>query len=127
MADEKLAKFGMVFVAEARDAVIEKVEAMVQGQYKSSRSQELHRWAKEKFAQIDARDLRKLIVAIVDQANHATLVMLNDSSEYHVTHTSSQAQPVDVSMQSDGLEGELYGEEGWVRKLSKWPFAFPPE
>jgi len=113
-------------MAEVRDATIDKYEMIADGTLKSARASEL----REKLAAFsDEQELvvRELVVSAVDDAIHNLLWMLEQNAdEIHLMcGVPETAAKENVSDLSDGLCGELYGEDGWIARFSAYETEDP--
>ena len=125
-AEPALEHFGRVLMAEVRDATIEKYEMIADGTLKSARASEL----REKLAAFSNEQgvvARELVVSAVDDAIHNLLWMLEQNADEIslMCDAPDAAAKESVSDLSDGLCGELYGEDGWIARFSAYETEDP--
>lgn len=116
-----LEHFGHILIADVRDATIEKYEMIADGTIKSARALELN----EKLAAFDDEQqlvVRQFVASAVDDTIHNILWMLEQNAdEMHLMCGASEgAAKSNVSDLSDGLCGELNGEDGWIARFSAY-------
>ena len=116
---EPLDKFGAFFVQNLRDKVLSDVEMLLRGGWKAPELQELQtklagftdsqkQIARELAERIITAGMHDLLFAIQEQADAGGAVrVLVDGQE--------------ISKLSDGLHGEIFGDEGWIVRFSKYP------
>ena len=104
--------FGKDLMKEVRDRTIRQYNKTIKGLMKAEDDQALFR----RYESLDdnAKGLIKdLIPLIVDTSLHFTLCMIEDSDDFTLCIGED-----DIRDLSDGLAGELYGNEGWIAKYS---------
>src|SRR3712207_44945 len=107
-----LDRFGQFIVAHLRDRGIASFGMLTRGEARAPAQQRLQ----EVFASISDLQrsaLRRAVVEVLDTAVHDVLFALQES------HDLKEGIEVFVSGQnlgamSDGLQGELFGENGWL-------------
>lgn len=119
MTDRLLEKFGRVLMAEVRDDAIDKYEAIVAGQMRSAPALEL---SKELLSlNHDQLSLvRKIVLSSIDDVVHNVLWMLEQHEGEIELNFSDGPNKANLSEISDGLCGEIYGEDGWIARYSKY-------
>ena len=60
---------------------------------------------------------------LTDMSLHNVLSMIESSDEIDVI-VNEDGNKISVKDVSDGLAGELYSEDGWLLKYSKYPSSF---
>ncbi|GKX59043.1 hypothetical protein [Leminorella grimontii] len=123
MSDKELLDyFGKKFIKHARDQAIFIFESTLSGKMKSERlitlSNELKCFDEN---QIDI--LRKAIFMSIDEVIYNTLDMLEQNEESMKLFISKEGNDngeINVVKISDGLSGELFSEDGWIAKFSKY-------
>jgi hypothetical protein len=122
-------RFGQLVMAQ-RDTVIRQFEHEVEGTNPAIRHQKRHR----DLAPLTDEQLaivRREVIEGVDGAIHYLLWLFeqHDVNGFDVifvgTDDDPAAQPVSVSELSDGLGGELYTEDGWISKYSRYEDVMP--
>jgi hypothetical protein len=62
-----------------------------------------------------------IVLNIIDRVLHNALWMFEQSADFTICEKSSIDPDEDIVDLSDGLSGELYSEDGWIEKYSKYP------
>lgn len=119
--DELLEKFGQIIISEVRDEAIDKFQMIASGEMKSAAATSLH----EKltgFSKDELDVVREVVVSSIDDVLHNFLWMIEqheeDISVGCAEHEDSSKE--DVRELSDGLSGEMYTEDGWIAKYSRY-------
>ena len=121
--DPSLDVFGKLVTERLRDTAVEKFEALSRGKLKAPSLQSLQ----VALASLNPREreiVRRCLVSSIDSAIHDFLFSLQEG-EYEGTSVQVVVGGSDVNELSDGLQGEPYGNEGWISRFSK--FGVPPE
>jgi hypothetical protein len=114
-----LDKFGKFFVENFRDKSLDYLQTMFDGEWKAPELQSLQ----EKVCKLSPAQqatIRELVEALLTGAMHDVLFVLQ---EYHDCQQGIEIM-VDgrpVAGLSDGLHGEIFGEDGWIFRYSKFP------
>jgi len=114
MQDSTLDKFGEDIIHTVRDSSIERVTDCANGKYATDESKRLQ----EFYASLSGNQKSHfdfLVAFAVDSALFRILRM----AEQEVIGISYQGVE-DISELSDGLTGEIYGNNGWIKKYSKF-------
>lgn len=99
-------------------------------QFNNSISKEAHTNAKKnfqkqfkKFSTEEQDFIKELALELTDAAIHYFLWMIEQNEEYDLISYLDEQKESYVSLRdiSDGLCGELYTEDGWIEKYSKYP------
>jgi len=112
---EKLELFGQEFIRKIRDLSIEDYLMIKTGKMKSSDAKMVY----ELYALLSNSDTNKvdtIVVDIIGRALYNALRMFEESKNYTITDKRDHE---DIVQLSDGLSGELYGENGWIEKYGK--------
>ena len=121
MAKPELDKFGRFIISTLRDSAIDRFEGLARGRWKSPSSQQLQA---ELAALTDKQRqlVRRCVIACIDTAVHDHLFALCDAHDFKkgIAVTVDGKNPVELS---DGLQGEPFGESGWIAHFSKYPKA----
>lgn len=118
MAKQALDYFGEVLMQQVRDAAIAHWKMVVDGKMKDESSKQI--FAKIKQAKLDKEVLSEIISKTVDTCLHNFLWMLEQEEENVIVSVSHEDITVsNVAEESDGLAGELYGNNGWIKRFSK--------
>ena len=100
------------FLMKIRDKSIIDWEMTIEGRLKSQRLQKIYQ-ALEVFPEEQKELLLSLLPQIVDKTLHNLLFSLEQSPSFQLTANGSN-----VATESDGLEGGLYGDHGWITTFS---------
>ncbi|MDC1142375.1 hypothetical protein OAU50_04735 [Planctomycetota bacterium] len=121
MHDEgPLERLGKVLVANVRDKAIEKYENIVAGQLKSPPAVTLHDKLK-RFSGSELEAVREAVVGAIDDVLHHLLFAAEEHDEdFAILARNAKDALVNVATVSDGLPGELYSEDGWISKYSRY-------
>lgn len=117
MNENVLNYFGKILMAEVRDETITSWDMMLNGKMKGITAQQV----REKIAGFSDEQLEVLtwlIPKITDTCLHNLLVMLEQNDEVKVFLNDGKIN-TDIKEISDGLECELYTEDGWIKRFSK--------
>jgi hypothetical protein len=115
---DTLSKFGQFLVENLRDKAIEQNEMMLEGRLKASRLQALQSQI-QGFTDDQRRVLRDVVLDVVDTAIHDLLFAIQDAHDRGLgIEISVDGQ--NVAEISGMLQGESVGEEGWIRKFSRY-------
>lgn len=103
-----------------RDDAIETYEQTEVGLTKAPQYQSLHRRLSELSE--DQRVLvRDAVVKIVDLVLHNFLWVLEGGEGLELLFRTGYGEVVNLTELSDGLAGELYSEDGWIARFSRYP------
>jgi len=111
-----LDKFGKFIVENMRDKGIKFYENLAQGLWKAPSLKLLQ----EELKQFDEEQLsiiRQCIVSSIDNSVHDFLFALQESSDMN-NDVQIVIDGHNIGELSDGLQGELYTEDGWYSKYS---------
>ncbi|EHQ24336.1 hypothetical protein [Mucilaginibacter paludis] len=117
---EKLESFGKEIIENLRDASIEEYLAIKKGEMKSVDAQNIFKtYISIDTAYHDKVDV--IVLNIIDRVLHNALWMFEQSKAFTIGEKSLIDPNKDIVEISDGLSGELYSEDGWIEKYSKFP------
>lgn len=123
MHEDKLAAFGQLVALRLRDPAVEGFENFCKGNIKAPALLDLQKEVQALSPEVQSIVHRCLISAI-DGAIHDFLFSLQEGE--CGTHSIEVAVGGEsVSELSDGLHGEIFGDEGWFAKFSA--YGQPPE
>lgn len=109
-----LDEFGKILITEVRDGTIDSMNKMIDGTMKGTTAKLI----RKKIAILNNEQieiLKWLIPEIVDFSLDSMLFMFEGHPDLQLVF-----QGVDLKEVSDGLSGELYTEDGWIQKFSKY-------
>ena len=118
---DELGEFGKEYVHQVRDRVITKYLMTKSGKMKSAECQLLYKQLlKLKPDQIKLVD--QVVADIIETQLHHCLFMFEASAKWAIVEKdSAKNEGLDhLAEVSDGLAGELYSDEGWIAKFSKY-------
>lgn len=116
---ELLDDFGSELMLEARDEAVAVLDRLVEGRDESDRGRRMS----SLLGELSAREVeacRALALEAVDITLHYVLWMFERSDRFDIVDRRPQEQPVSVRDLSDGLSGELYTEDGWIARFSRF-------
>lgn len=121
MSDKKLLdSFGQEFISSIRDQSIFEFEAILNGRMKSKSSIELSNEIKA-FDENQINVLKKVVFNSIDSVIYNVLNMLEQNEENMKLLISQDGNDEKNILElSDGLSGELFTENGWIEKFSKY-------
>jgi hypothetical protein len=118
---EILDNFGKILIEEVRDRVLHLGELIRDGHMNSIENKDLYNRIK-KLSPECQEVLKDFACALVDKTIHHSLWMIEQNDEYDlVKYSKDKSPPLSLRDISDGLCAELYTEDGWIEKYSKYP------
>lgn len=128
MSNQKLLeKFGQIYIDFVRDNVIEGMTQIITGEYKGSSGQALQQRIKKNIPD-NQEILKEIVYSAADKCLHYTLYMLEEYQDKMKLIVNDQdGNGSSLADISDSLCGELYTEDGWIGKYSKYPTSMPKE
>jgi hypothetical protein len=112
--------FGEEFIKACRDRSLNEYLMLKTGEMKSSRA----RYIYDLISTLNFDDKEKIdiiVTEIINRVLHNTMRLFDESREFGIAEKSKIDPDNDLASSSDGLAGELYGENGWIAKYSKFP------
>lgn len=106
---EALDKFGHDYIASVRDNSIDSIKSMVEGRSKT------YREITATYSTEVLEGLLALTPFIVDKVIAHSLGFFEEQEQVRILMPGVS----DLARLSDGLEGELYGANGWIARFSK--------
>lgn len=113
---EPLDKFGEFFVQNLRDKMLHNLEMMLSGGWKAPDLQELQ-VKLSGLTDAQKQTVRELAEQITTAGMHDLLFAITESGGAVRVLVDGQ----DVAGHSDGLHGEIFGDDGWITRFSKYP------
>ncbi|MGI9573310.1 hypothetical protein ACRYJU_04415 [Alloalcanivorax xenomutans] len=118
--EQILEKFGQILISEVRDEAIEKFEMVASGRIKSELAQKIHQKLSV-FSDDEKKTIRDVVVSSIDDVIHNILWMIEQREEdVSLLCGGKGVKKEDVNKLSDGLSGEIYSEDGWIAKFSRY-------
>jgi hypothetical protein len=115
---EILNGFGEHLINNVRDETIECMEMILSGKMESEEAQLLYKKTNE-LSNETKNIIKEIIVNTIDR-NIVRLLRLFEQSEKYIIAYDNGDKEININEISDGLSGELYGENGWIKKYSKY-------
>jgi len=119
---EILKIFGQLLITSVRDEVLEVNDLIISGKMGGEENQDLYAQIKN-LDQKQKEIIKQFAKQSIDAAIHYFLWMIEQNEEYDLIKYPQDEKSEFVSLRdiSDGLCGELYTEDGWIEKYSKYP------
>lgn len=117
--DTPLEKFGNILITQVRDQAITQYDKTVAGKMISDISPTLSKDLSN-FTEEQLLLIRKLIVGSIDSVIYNFLWMLEDNEDEIELIYSDETKKININQLSDGLSGEIFTEDGWIAKYSKY-------
>jgi len=117
MSENGLDYFGKILISEVRDRTITNWDMILNGKMKGITAQKV-REELSGFSDDNLEVLRWLIPKITDTSLHNLLGMVEQNNEIKIEIYDGEIKK-DITQLSDGLEGELYTDDGWIKRFSK--------
>ena len=121
MEQKALTTFGQELMTEVRDRVLSDLNQTISGQMLSDSAQQLHTKF-EKLTDEDKSFFIDAIVQYVDLTIFKFLFMFEETDNWAVIdkEVAESNKLDDIAKLSDGLVGELFTEDGWIARFSKF-------
>lgn len=120
---KELEKFGELYMKHVRDICLWSSKTILQGKFNIPEYKAFfEEFQMQKFTEQQLELINLLVYDAVDNAMHHTLFFFEqycDETDIYVN--SEDGKLVGLGAESDGLAGELYTEDGWIKKYSKHP------
>jgi hypothetical protein len=116
---EPLEKFGAFFVQNLRDKMLYDLDMVLRGAWKAPESQELQKKVSN-FSDAEKEIVREVAQKIITTGMHGLLFALQEEAD-----ASGDIRLVvngqEIAKLSDGLHGEIFGDDGWIVRYSQYP------
>lgn len=112
--NDKLDKFGELYIDEVYDKSIKIFEMMFDGRMNGMTAQSVRK-KMSSFNEEQKGIVLWMISKSVERCVHNMLCMIEEHSDMNLLYRQE-----DISKLSDGLAGELYSEDGWISRFSKY-------
>lgn len=122
---EVLNQAGERIIRFVRDDAIETYEQTEVGFAKAAQYEALYRRLRE-LPEGQRALVRDAVVKMVDLTLHNFLWMLEGGEGLELLFKTKDGEVINLTELSDGLAGELYSEDGWIAKFSKYPASVKP-
>ena len=117
--DERLDRFGRFLVRNLRDRMLYDLEMVLRGQWKTPDLQNLQKRLSGLSAQ-DHATVREMVGRVITAGMHDLLFALQEESDAKGSIRVT-VDGHDVARLTDGLHGEIFGEDGWIVRFSEYP------
>lgn len=118
--DQKAADlFGELLMSQVRDHEIQFWDELLAGQTKYFNYRKVYEGLRQSLDAEQLEAVRDLIPYVVDNVIAHFLAMLEDGKKIEVAVHVEGETVSSLDEVTDGLESELYGEEGWIARYSK--------
>jgi len=115
-----LEEFGEIYIRFVRDTVLKQMISIINGESKALASKILYNNISA-ISSINKKHLEEVLIHTVDKCLHYTLFMLEEyQDQLKLTIKNEDAKDYSLVEISDGLCGELYTRDGWVKKYSNY-------
>ena len=118
MSNENTDYFGKIFMHDVRDRTIRIWEKYLDGTMKGKTADhvseiinEIPNELKEKF--------KELLPLIMNESIYNTLQMFEQNDDV-ILKIIQNGNEIDLTQISDGLSGELFSDDGWIKKFSEY-------
>ena len=112
--NSNLNQFGQMIIERVRDKTIESFYSILYGNIKSKTANSFNEILKQ-VSMNDKNEIIRVIELVTDQCLFNFLDMIEKNTSLQVTLNGDS-----ITELSDGLAGELYTEDGWIEKYSKY-------
>ena len=110
-----LDNFGKVYINQVRDNSLFLLNAIITGHMTDNKSQLLHNQLKN-FSDKEIELIHQLSTYLIDNTLHNVLFLFEEYPEWKLIDEDQN----NLAELSDGLSGELYTENGWIKKFSSY-------
>jgi hypothetical protein len=113
--------FGRLLMERVRDWCIRELQHEVRTRYRGGSEERAMRPAMEMLSSGQRRALERIVPAFVDTVIHHMVWMFEQEETVRIQVQADGAKSANLAAESDGLAGELYGDDGWIARFSKYP------
>lgn len=107
---------GTIIMEDLRDKSINYLEKLIEGKWKSPSTQQLQIDLKQ-FNEDQLKIIKRALIASIDTGIHDFLFKIQEQDEEGFRITVNGQNIAEIS---DGLHGELFTEDGWYHRFSKY-------
>lgn len=111
----ELDKFGEIYINDVRDRSLSLLKNLIEKKIKAPRLQRLQ----QELEHLDDQSKKlaeELSITLIDNVIHNTLFLFESHDEIKLMYEN-----LDLNDLSDGLSGELYSDDGWIKQYSQYP------
>gem|GEM_PF-636437 len=116
-----LEKFGKFFVQNLRDKMLDDLEMLLRGGSKAPKIQELQNKISN-FNEAQKGIVREMAEEIITSGMHDLLFAIQEEADANGA-IKVLVDGQEVAKLSDGMHGEIFGDDGWIVRYSKYPSA----
>lgn len=109
-----LEEFGKIFISDVRDNTIDTFNKIFNGTMKGMTAEKVQSLINN-FSEDEREKVQEVIKIAIDQCLHNILFMAEEHADIELKCNGGN-----LIEESDGLSGELYTEDGWIQKYSKF-------
>ncbi|WP_342270720.1 hypothetical protein [Rickettsia endosymbiont of Orchestes rusci] len=118
---ELLERFGEIYINFVYDSALHTFKSLIEQKARAPALLPLMRNL-QNFNDEQIHIIKELVMEILGSSIHYTLFMLEEyQDEMQLTMQDDTGTPHSLIEISDGLCGELYTEDGWIEKYTKYP------
>ncbi|MDD2272167.1 MAG: hypothetical protein PHP95_10870 [Desulfuromonadaceae bacterium] len=115
----ELEKFGSFFVRNLRDRMLYDLDMLLSSKWKTPELEGLQQ-SVSKFSVNDKEVIREVVDRVITSGMHDLLFALQEESDAGGS-IRVFADGQEVAQLSDGLHGEIFGDDGWIVRYSEYP------
>ena len=115
---EILDKFGEFFISKIRDNPYEYFLGLLDGKWKNYDSIKITNDL-SKFNPEQIEIIKKILLSSLDVALHDFLFGINEENTFDIV-AKEENKSASLKEMSDGLWGEPFGADGWIKRYSKY-------
>ena len=112
-----LNQFGKLLMKEVRDIAISEFHDIIEDNFVSKESKYLQGIVKKDNIKKDS--LEKIVTEMIDRTIFKFLFLFEINEEFSIVANSGKT-PKNLVEISDGLSGEIFTEDGWIKKYSQY-------
>lgn len=120
--DESLDKFGNLIVENLRDKQIDWFRGLIQGKWRSQESKELHDKL-SKLTQEEKQVVADVLEKVLEKSMHDFLFAVQESNDID-SGLKVFMDGENVAELSDDLHGEIFTEDGWIERFSRYKSVY---
>lgn len=118
--EDPLDIFGRFLMENLRDKAIYQLERLIHSKIKAPSSLSLQEEL-SKFTDDEINLIRKLFLDSIDSGIHDFLFAVQEVNDLEEEDINIIVNGENIAALSDGLQGELFTEEGWILQYSEYP------
>jgi len=114
--------FGKILMNQVRDMSVQEYEAIADGSVRAPRLKELS----QRLMSLSDKELLLVNDVVMEVIDNVLFNLLNtleeeEDEKLNLLYYDKEEIPHNIVKLSDGLAGELFTEDGWIYKFSKYP------